>query len=158
MNNKIKILPENIANKIAAGEVVNRSESVVKELIENAIDAGAQNIDVMIKGAGKTLIQVADDGEGMGEDDAELSIQRHATSKIETIDDLEAIGTFGFRGDALASIASVCIFELKTERHDQELGTFIKTDDNSVITKEKGSFSKAHLSPLRIFLQCSGSP
>lgn len=142
MNKRIKILPENIANKIAAGEVVNRPESVVKELIENAIDAGAQNIDVMIKGAGKTLIQVADDGGGMNEDDAELSIQRHATSKIETIDDLEAIGTFGFRGEALASIASVSIFELKTERHDQELGTFIKIDDNSVITKEKGSFSK----------------
>ncbi len=142
MNNKIKILPENLANKIAAGEVVNRPESVVKELIENAVDAGAQNVDVMIKGAGKTLIQVADDGDGMNEDDAELSIQRHATSKIETIDDLEAIGTFGFRGEALASIAAVSIFELKTERHDQELGTFIKIDDNSVITKEKGSFSK----------------
>ncbi|MHB8929601.1 MAG: DNA mismatch repair endonuclease MutL, partial [Melioribacteraceae bacterium] len=142
MTKKIKILPENLANKIAAGEVVNRPESVVKELVENAIDAGAQNIDVMIKGAGKTLIQVADDGEGMNEDDAELSIQRHATSKIETIDDLEAIGTFGFRGEALASIAAVSIFELKTERRDQELGTFIKIDDNSVITKEKGSFSK----------------
>ncbi|MCX6170704.1 MAG: DNA mismatch repair endonuclease MutL [Ignavibacteriales bacterium] len=142
MNKKIKILPENLANKIAAGEVVNRPESVVKELVENAIDAGAHNIDVMIKGAGKVLIQVADDGEGMNEDDAELSIQRHATSKIETLDDLEAIGTFGFRGEALASIAAVSIFELKTERRDQELGTFIKVDDNSVITKEKGSFSK----------------
>lgn len=142
MNKRIKILPENLANKIAAGEVVNRPESVVKELIENAIDAGAQNVDVMIKGAGKTLIQVADDGEGMNEEDAELSIQRHATSKIETMDDLEAIGTFGFRGEALASIAAVSIFELRTERHDQELGTFIKIDDNSVITKEKGSFSK----------------
>lgn len=142
MNRKIKILPENLANKIAAGEVVNRPESVVKELVENSIDAGAQNVDVMIKGAGKTLIQVADDGEGMDEDDAELSIQRHATSKIETLDDLEAIGTFGFRGEALASIAAVCIFELRTEKHDQELGTFIKIDEKSVITKEKGSFSK----------------
>ncbi|MBA4406078.1 DNA mismatch repair protein MutL [bacterium] len=142
MNKKIKILPESLSNKIAAGEVVNRPESVVKELVENAIDAGAHNIDVMIKGAGKILIQVADDGEGMQEDDAELSIQRHATSKIETIDDLEAIGTFGFRGEALASIASVSIFELKTERHDRELGTFIKIDDNSILTKEKGSFSK----------------
>ena len=142
MNNRIKILPENLANKIAAGEVVNRPESVVKELIENAIDAGAHNVDIMIKGAGKTLIQVADDGDGMNEYDAELSIQRHATSKIESIDDLEAIVTFGFRGEALASIASVSIFELKTERRDEELGTFIKIDDNSVITKEKGSFSK----------------
>ena len=142
MNKKIKILPENLANKIAAGEVVNRPESVVKELVENAIDAGAQNIDVMIKGAGKILIQVADDGEGMNEDDAELSMQRHATSKIESLDDLEAIGTFGFRGEALASIASVSIFELRTERRDQELGTFLRIDENSVITKEKGSFPK----------------
>jgi DNA mismatch repair protein MutL len=142
LNNKIKILPENLANKIAAGEVVNRPESVVKELMENSIDAGALNIDVMIKGAGKTLMQVADDGEGMDEADAELSIQRHATSKISSMNDLEEIGTFGFRGEALASIAAVSIFELKTERRDQELGTFIKVDDNSVITKEKGSFAK----------------
>ena len=111
MNQKIKILPENLANKIAAGEVVNRPESVVKELIENAIDAGAKNIEVVIKGAGKTLIQVVDDGEGMSEADAELSIQRHATSKISVIEDLNTINTFGFRGEALASIASVSIFE-----------------------------------------------
>ena len=142
LTNKIKILPENLANKIAAGEVVNRPESVVKELMENSIDALAKNIDVMIKNAGKNLIQISDDGEGMNEDDALLSIQRHATSKIETISDLETIRTLGFRGEALASIASVSIFELKTERNDQELGTFIKVDDNSVITKEKGSFAK----------------
>ncbi len=142
MAQKIKILPENLANKIAAGEVVNRPESVVKELIENSIDAGAKNIDVMIKSAGKVLIQVADDGEGMFEEDALLSIQRHATSKIGSIEDLEEIGTFGFRGEALASIASVSILELKTERRDQELGTLIRIDDNAVITKEKGSFSK----------------
>lgn len=142
MNSKIKILPENLANKIAAGEVVNRPESVVKELMENALDAGAKNVEVMIKSAGKTLIQVADDGEGMNEDDAVLSIQRHATSKISTLSDLELIGTFGFRGEALASIAAVSIFELKTERRDQELGTFIKIDESSNIIKEKGSFPK----------------
>ena len=85
MNQRIKILPENLANKIAAGEVVNLPESVVKELVENAIDAGSKNIEVVIKGAGKTLIQVVDDGEGMSEADAELSIQRHATSKISAI-------------------------------------------------------------------------
>jgi len=139
---KIKILPENLANKIAAGEVVNRPDSVVKELLENSIDAGAQNIDVLIKGAGKTLIRVVDDGEGMSEDDAVLSIQRHATSKISTIEDLDGIKTLGFRGEALASIASVSIFELKTERADQELGTFIKIDETSNITREKGSFAK----------------
>jgi DNA mismatch repair protein MutL len=142
LSQKIKILPENLANKIAAGEVVNRPESVVKELLENSIDAGASNIDVMIKGAGRTLIQVADDGDGMSQEDALLSIQRHATSKIATLDDLEAIKTFGFRGEALASIASVSIFELKTEMKDQELGSFIKIDENSNITCEAGSFAK----------------
>ncbi len=142
MPQKIKILPENLANKIAAGEVVNRPESVVKELMENAIDAGAYNIDIMIKGAGRTLIQVADDGEGMSKEDAILSIQRHATSKIATIDDLEAIRTFGFRGEALASIAAVSIFELKTEMKEQELGSFIRVDEHSNVTSEVGSFSK----------------
>jgi DNA mismatch repair protein MutL len=142
LSQKIKILPENLANKIAAGEVVNRPESVVKELMENAIDAGAYNIDIMIKGAGRALIQVADDGEGMSKEDAILSIQRHATSKIATIDDLEAIRTFGFRGEALASIAAVSIFELKTEMKEQELGSFIRVDENSNVTCEVGSFSK----------------
>ncbi len=142
MIQKIKILPENLANKIAAGEVVNRPESVVKELLENSLDAGAKNVDVFIKGAGKTLIQVSDDGEGMNEEDALLSIQRHATSKIESIEDLEAIKTFGFRGEALASIAAVSIFELRTQGKDLELGTFIKIDETASITKEKGSYAK----------------
>ena len=142
MNQKIKILPENIANKIAAGEVVNRPESVVKELVENAIDAGSKNIEVVIKGAGKTLIQVVDDGEGMSEADAELSIQRHATSKISAIEDLSTINTFGFRGEALSSIASVSIFELKTERRNDEIGTLIRVTDESNITKEIGSYVK----------------
>ena len=142
MNNKIKILPEHLSNKIAAGEVVNRPESVVKELLENAVDAGAENIEVVIKSAGKNLIQVVDDGEGMNEEDVELSIQRHATSKISTLDDLESIHTFGFRGEALASIASVSIFELKSKQAGAELGASIKVDENSNIVKEKISHAK----------------
>ena len=138
---KIKILPDNIANKIAAGEVVQRPESVVKELIENAIDAGAKNIDLYIKRAGKVLIQVIDDGIGMNEEDAVLSLQRHATSKIQSVDDLTKINTFGFRGEALSSIASVSIFELKTETEDSEIGTFIKVE-NDELKVEKGSFPK----------------
>ncbi|MCX7875522.1 MAG: DNA mismatch repair endonuclease MutL [Melioribacteraceae bacterium] len=137
MAQRIKILPENLANKIAAGEVVNRPESVVKELLENSIDANAKNIEVVIKNAGKTLIQVIDDGFGMSEEDAILSIQRHATSKISTIDDLESIKTFGFRGEALASIAAVSQFELKTKQLSDELGTIIKIEENGQIIKEK---------------------
>ena len=139
---KIKILPENIANKIAAGEVVQRPESVVKELLENSIDAGAKNIEVFIKQAGKTLIQVVDDGDGMSEEDAEHCMQRHATSKISTVEDLEAIRTYGFRGEALSSIAAVSLIEIKTELHDAEIGTLIKNDESGSFTKEKGSFPK----------------
>lgn len=134
---KIKILPENLANKIAAGEVVNRPESVVKELLENSIDANAKSIQIVIKNAGKSLIQVIDDGFGMSEDDAILSIQRHATSKISSIEDLEQIQTFGFRGEALASIAAVSQFELRTKQLNDELGTIIKIEENGQIIKEK---------------------
>ena len=140
--NKIKILPANLANKIAAGEVVQRPASVVKELLENSIDAGAKNIEVFIKRAGKSLIQVVDDGIGMSEEDAILCIQRHATSKISDYKDLEAINTFGFRGEALSSIAAVSLFELKTKREEDELGTLIKNDEASQIYKEKGSFPR----------------
>lgn len=140
MATKIKILPENIANKIAAGEVVNRPESVVKELIENSLDASATNIDVIIKNAGKTLIQVVDNGEGMTQEDAIICVQRHATSKIESIEDLESIRTFGFRGEALASIAAVSQLELKTQKKDEELGTLIKTESDGQLLIEKGSF------------------
>jgi len=141
MPNKIKILPDYIANKIAAGEVVQRPESVVKELLENAIDAGAKNIELYVKRAGKVLIQVIDDGIGMNEEDAVISLQRHATSKIQTVDDLSKIKTFGFRGEALSSIASVSIFELKTETKDSDIGTFIKVE-NDEMKVEKGSFPK----------------
>lgn len=140
--NKIKILPENLANKIAAGEVVQRPESVVKELLENSIDSGAKNIEIMIKQAGKSLIQVCDDGSGMTEEDAKLCIQKHATSKIYDYNDLEAIKTLGFRGEALSSIAAVSQFEIKTETLDEETGTLLKIDGENQITVEKVSASK----------------
>ncbi len=139
---RIKILPENIANKIAAGEVVQRPESVVKELLENSIDAGAKNIDLIIKKAGKSLIQVCDDGSGMNEEDAVLCIQKHATSKIFNYEDLEAIATLGFRGEALSSISAVSQLEIKTERAEDEIGTLVRLEDSGTIIKEKGSFSK----------------
>ncbi|HSD62318.1 MAG TPA: DNA mismatch repair endonuclease MutL, partial [Ignavibacteriaceae bacterium] len=138
----IKILPENISSKIAAGEVVHRPESVVKELIENSIDAGADAIEVMIKRAGKSLIQVCDNGTGMDEEDAVLCIQKHATSKISTYSDLEAITTLGFRGEALSSIAAVAQLEIRTEMREEEIGTVIRIEDSKNIVKEKGSFAK----------------
>lgn len=140
--NKIKILPENLANKIAAGEVVQRPESVVKELLENAIDAGAKTIEVIIKQAGKSLIQVCDDGSGMSEDDVKLCVQKHATSKILDYKDLEAIKTLGFRGEALSSIAAVSQFEIKTETRDEEIGSVLKIEYENQITFEKASVSK----------------
>jgi DNA mismatch repair protein MutL len=139
---KIQILPENLANKIAAGEVVQRPESVVKELLENSIDAESKNIELIIKKAGKVLIQVCDDGLGMSEEDAILCIQKHATSKISTYQDLEDIRTLGFRGEALSSISSVSQFEIKTETRDQELGTLIRIEGENNIQTEKGSFPK----------------
>jgi DNA mismatch repair protein MutL len=137
---KIKILPENLANKIAAGEVVQRPESVVKELIENSIDANATLIEVAIKKAGKSLIQVIDNGEGMSEEDAVICIFKHATSKIKGYEDLESIKTLGFRGEALSSIAAVSQFELKSRTVNDELGTIIKLDENQSVIKEKDSF------------------
>uniref|UniRef100_A0A7V2ZIY1 DNA mismatch repair protein MutL n=1 Tax=Ignavibacterium album TaxID=591197 RepID=A0A7V2ZIY1_9BACT len=142
MSGKIKILPENLANKIAAGEVVQRPESVVKELLENAIDAEARNIEVIIKQAGKSLIQVCDDGTGMTEDDAILCIQKHATSKISSLSDLEAIRTLGFRGEALSSIAAVSQLEIRTQTAQQEIGTLIRIEKEGEIIKEKISTNK----------------
>lgn len=138
----IAILPEHIANKIAAGEVVQRPESVVKELIENSIDAGATEIELHIRKAGKALIRVIDNGSGMSPEDALLSIRKHATSKITSEQDLDAIRTLGFRGEALSSIVAVAQFELRTERMEDELGTLIRIDDSSNIQVEKGSFPK----------------
>ncbi|HSP88326.1 MAG TPA: DNA mismatch repair endonuclease MutL, partial [Ignavibacteriaceae bacterium] len=141
MSNRIKILPENVVNKIAAGEVVQRPESVVKELLENSIDASSQNIELHIKRAGTALIHIIDDGMGMSEADAVLCLQKHATSKISSYEDLEGIYTLGFRGEAISSIASVSQLEIKTETHEDEIGTSIRFDSGEII-KEKGSFPK----------------
>ena len=119
----INILPDSVANQIAAGEVVDRPASAVKELLENAMDAGATQIDLIVKDAGRTLIQVIDNGCGMSDSDARLCFERHATSKIQRADDLFAIRTMGFRGEALASIAAIAQVELRTRLHDSELGT-----------------------------------
>jgi DNA mismatch repair protein MutL len=132
----IKLLPDSVANQIAAGEVIQRPASVVKELMENAVDAGGKNISIIIKDSGKTLIQVTDDGWGMSETDARLSFERHATSKISSAKDLFAISTKGFRGEALASIAAVAMVELKTRREDLETGTLVVIGGSKVETQE----------------------
>ncbi len=124
----IKRLPDSISQKIAAGEVVTRPESVVKELVENSLDAGARNITIILKDAGRTLIQIVDDGAGMSREDARTSIERHATSKLATIDDLERLTTYGFRGEALAAIASVSKFEMLTRPSRDELGTSVQVE------------------------------
>ena len=118
----IKLLPDSVANQIAAGEVIQRPASVVKELVENAIDAGATAISIIIKDAGRTLIQVIDNGGGMSPTDARMAFERHATSKIAAADDLYSLHTMGFRGEALASIAAVAQVELRTMRRDDSVG------------------------------------
>jgi len=132
----ITLLPENIANQIAAGEVIQRPASAVKELLENAVDAGATEIKLFVNDAGKALIQVIDNGKGMSETDARMSFERHATSKIKNIDDLFHIKTMGFRGEALASIAGVAQVELKTKRTGESIGTFIEIENSVVISQE----------------------
>ena len=129
----IKLLPDSVANQIAAGEVIQRPASVVKELIENAIDAGATQIDLVVKDAGRTFITVIDNGCGMSEADARLCFERHATSKIQSADDLFAIKTMGFRGEALASIAAVAQVELTTRRKEDEVGTKVRIEGSKII-------------------------
>ena len=136
MSNLIKLLPDTVANQIAAGEVVQRPASVVKELLENAIDATATDIRLVVKDAGKSLIQVIDNGTGMNETDARLCFERHATSKIKNTEDLFHIQTKGFRGEALASIAAVAQVELKTKTAESEVGTHIVIEGNKLINQE----------------------
>ncbi len=132
----IQLLPDHVANQIAAGEVVQRPASVVKELLENAIDAGASTIKLIIKDAGKTLVQVIDDGKGMSHTDARLSFERHATSKIRTADDLFQLHTKGFRGEALASIAAIAHVELKTKQEDDDVGNALIIEGSTVTSQD----------------------
>ncbi len=132
----IHLLPDSVANQIAAGEVIQRPASVIKELVENSIDAGASLIKVVVKGAGRTSILVIDDGKGMSATDARLAFERHATSKIQQSADLFALTTMGFRGEALASIAAVAQVELRTRRNGDELGTFIEIEGSKLLRQE----------------------
>ncbi|WP_046368467.1 DNA mismatch repair endonuclease MutL [Flavihumibacter petaseus] len=136
MGDSIQLLPDHIANQIAAGEVIQRPASAVKELLENSVDAGATEIRLIVADAGKSLIQVADNGKGMSETDARLCFERHATSKISQIDDLFHIQTMGFRGEALASVAAVAQVDLKTRRAADEAGTHIEIENSMVVLQE----------------------
>ena len=135
-DNLVQLLPDAIANQIAAGEVIQRPASVVKELVENAVDAGADEITLNIKDAGKTLIQVIDNGCGMSETDARMSLERHATSKLRSAEDLFTLHTMGFRGEALASIVAISQLELKTRRNTDELGTRLLVEGSEVVVQE----------------------
>lgn len=142
MSNIIKLLPDHVANQIAAGEVVQRPASVVKELLENAVDAQSKLIKLIVKDAGKSLIQVVDDGIGMNETDARLSLERHATSKISTAEDLFKLQTKGFRGEALASIAAIAHLDIKTKTEADEIGTHIQVEGSKVLSQTPSVTSK----------------
>ena len=142
MANIIQILPDHVANQIAAGEVVQRPASVVKELLENSIDAGASQINLIIRNAGKTLVQVIDNGNGMSASDARLSFERHATSKITSADDLFCLNTNGFRGEALASIAAIAHVELKTKLRGESLGSSLKIEGSKLKSEDVVSTSE----------------
>ena len=132
----IQLLPKHVANQIAAGEVIGRPASAVKEMLENALDSGATNIKLYIKDSGKTLLQVVDNGCGMSDADARMSFERHATSKINKADDLFAIKTMGFRGEAMASLAAIAHVEMKSKLTEKELGTHIIIEGGQVKKQE----------------------
>ncbi len=142
MSDIIHLLPDAVANQIAAGEVIQRPASVIKELVENAVDAGADDIIVIIKDAGKTLIQITDNGKGMSPTDARMSFERHATSKINQAQDLFALRTKGFRGEALASIAAIAHVELKTRQEQDTVGTLIIIEGSEVKKQEPVACAK----------------
>ena len=136
MSDIIQLLPDSVANQIAAGEVIQRPASVIKELVENSVDAGATRIDVAVVDAGRTSILVIDDGKGMSETDARLSFERHATSKIRQADDLFDLHTMGFRGEALASIAAVAQVTLKSRLATEEVGTQLVISGSKIESQE----------------------
>ena len=136
MSDIIQLLPDSVANQIAAGEVIQRPASVIKELVENAVDAGAKTVNVLVVDAGRTSIQVIDDGCGMSDTDARLSFERHATSKIRDAADLFSLHTMGFRGEALASIAAVAQVELKTRKDGEEVGTSLSISGSKFMGQE----------------------
>lgn len=140
MSDIIHLLPDSIANQIAAGEVIQRPASVVKELVENSLDAGATHIQIVIKDAGRTLIQVIDDGKGMSATDARMAFERHATSKIKSADDLFSLNTMGFRGEALPSISAISTVEVKTRKEDDEIGTLLVISASKVQKQEAISY------------------
>ncbi|MGN1266098.1 MAG: DNA mismatch repair endonuclease MutL, partial [Muribaculaceae bacterium] len=136
MSDIIKLLPDSVANQIAAGEVIQRPASVIKELVENAVDAGATEIQIILKEAGRTLIQVIDNGVGMSDTDARLAFERHSTSKIRKAEDLFNLHTMGFRGEALASIAAIAQVELRTCKRGEQLGTMIEINASKCVKQE----------------------
>ncbi len=136
MSDRIQLLPDSVANQIAAGEVIQRPASVIKELVENAVDAGAKTVHVVVVDAGRTSIQVIDDGCGMSETDARLAFERHATSKIRQAEDLFALHTMGFRGEALPSIAAVAQVKLKTRQAQDEIGSQLSISASEFVSEE----------------------
>ena len=135
----IRLLPDSVANQIAAGEVIQRPASVIKELVENAVDAGATEISIILKDAGRTLIQVVDNGCGMSPTDARMAFERHATSKISAAADLYSLHTMGFRGEALPSIAAVAQIDLRTMRKDETVGTRLLISESKFESQEPAS-------------------
>ena len=136
MTDVIRLLPDSVANQIAAGEVIQRPSSAIKELVENAVDAGATDIRVVVKDAGKTMIQVIDNGSGMSETDARMAFERHATSKIRNAEDLFSLHTMGFRGEALPSICAISEVDVKTRREGDKLGTHLVIAGSKVESQE----------------------